>query len=333
MVGTVTIGIDLGGTFVRVGAFTPAGELLAVAQAEIEAQRSPEHGLGLIMSLIAGLLDDLAAHGRRLTLSGIGFGATGPVYPELGIIDNPYTLPTWDNVSIFPPLQERFGVPLVLENDADVAALGEYWVGAGRGVARLYAITVGTGIGAAFIYNGRIYRGINGAHPDGGHHVIDPSGPLCYCGLRGCWESLAAGPAIARQARAGLDKQPDSLLLELAAGRPEQIDARLVAQAARAGDALATAVMEQAAEHFSLGVANIIMLFVPDMIVLSGGVMESLDLFQPALDEMVAAIDVMVPAHQVRIVPAHLGYHAGLYGAAYAVMQKIGLPPGQNGPA
>lgn len=328
MAGTVTIGIDLGGTFVRVGAFTDGGELLAVTQAEIEAARSPEYGLGLIMSLIAGLLDDLAAQGRQVTLRGIGFGSTGPVYPELGIIDNPFTLPTWENVSIFPPLQERFGVPVALENDADVAALGEYWMGAGRGVARLYAITVGTGIGAAFIYNGRIYRGVNGAHPDGGHHVIDPRGPLCYCGQHGCWESLASGPAIARQARAGLDQHPRSLLHELACGEAERVDARLVSEAARAGDPLATAVMAQAAASFSLGVANVIMLYLPDVIVLSGGVMESLDLFWPALQERVAAMDVMVPASQVRIVPAELGYHAGLYGAAYAVMQKTDPRPG-----
>jgi len=318
------IGIDLGGTFVRVGAFDSQGTLLSVDQAPIEAQRGPQVGLSRIISLIEKALGELPS---KYTLAGIGFGSTGPVYPEQGIIDNPYTLPTWENVSIFNPLIERFGVPVTLENDADVAALGEYWMGAGRGIKRLYAITVGTGIGAAFILNGRIYRGVTGAHPDGGHQVIDPSGPKCYCGLSGCWESLASGPAIARQAQAQIGQYPQSLLSEMAEGNVSRIDARMVAQAARAGDPLAETVMQRAAEHFSLGVANIIILFLPDMIVLSGGVMESIDLFEPALEQMVKTIDVMVPASQVHIVHAQLGYHAGLYGAVFAVIQKVnGLP-------
>jgi glucokinase len=327
MIEPVFIGIDLGGTYVRVGAFTPQGEMLAVDQAPIEARRGPRAGVERIIALIETMLGELASQGRRFDLAGIGFGSTGPVYPELGIIDNPYTLPTWENVSIFEPLYERFGVPLTLENDADVAALGEYWMGAGQGVKRLYAITVGTGIGAAFILDGRIYRGLNGAHPDGGHQVIDPSGPQCYCGLRGCWESLAAGPAIARQARDRIDESPDSLLLEMCSGDATQIDARMVAKAATQGDPLAVSVMERAAEYFSLGVANIIILFVPEMIVLSGGVMNSLDLFTPALDRMTTDIDVMVPARQVLIVPAQLGDRAGLYGAAWSVIQKVNGTP------
>jgi glucokinase len=323
----VYIGIDLGGTYVRVGAFSPQGEMFAIDQAPIEARRGPRAGLDRIISLIEATLAKLESHDRRFDLGGIGFGSTGPVYPELGIIDNPYTLPTWENVSIFEPLQARFSAPVSLENDADVAALGEYWMGAGRGVKRLYAITVGTGIGAAFILDGRIYRGLNGAHPDGGHQVIDPSGPQCYCGLRGCWESLAAGPAIARQARERIGESPDSLLLKMCSGDATQIDGRMVAQATVQGDPLAASVMERAAWHFSLGVANIIILFLPDMIVLSGGVMNSLDLFMPALERMTTDIDVMVPARQVRIVPAQLGDRAGLYGAAWSVIQKVNGTP------
>jgi glucokinase len=323
----VYIGIDLGGTYVRLGAFDAEGNLLAIDQALIEAQRGPQAGLARIISLIEAMLDGLVAQGGHFELAGIGFGSTGPVYPETGVIDNPYTLPTWENVSIFEPLQTRFGAPLTLENDADVAALGEYWMGAGRGVKRLYAITVGTGIGAAFILDGRIYRGVTGAHPDGGHQVIDPSGPQCYCGLRGCWESLASGPAIARQARARIDEYPNSMLLEMTGGNPAHIEARQVAEAAVTGDPLGLAVMEQAARYFSLGVANFIILFLPDVIVLGGGVMDSLDLFRPALERMTADIDVMVPARKVRIVPAQLGYHAGLYGAAWSVMQKVNGTP------
>ena len=118
-----------------------------------------------------------------------------------GTINNPYTLPTWEDVPIVDFLVDRFGVPVSLENDADAAALGEYWQGAGRDVQRLCAVTVGTGIGTAYILHGKIVRGNGGWHPEGGHMIIDPSGPQCYCGAKGCWESLASGSAIALFAR------------------------------------------------------------------------------------------------------------------------------------
>jgi glucokinase len=316
----ILIGLDIGGTVVRAGAFTPQGELLAVRETPIEAARGPEAGLQRIRILIEETLAGDALP-PAAELIGIGIGCTGPLDPLRGTINNPYTLPTWENVPIIEWLRERFNVPITLENDADVAALGEYWMGAGHGVGRLYAITVGTGIGTALIYDGQIYRGLDGSHPDGGHQAIDPSGPLCYCGARGCWESLASGSAIARIAvEAGWT--PVGASLRLAPTDPTQITARLVAEAALAGDPLAIQIMEKAAYYFSLGVVNIITLFVPQVIVLSGGVMKSAELFMPALQRAIQQNNVMVPASQVRILPAQLGYYAGLYGAAYTILQK-----------
>ena len=121
-----------------------------------------------------------------------------------GLILNPGTLPGWVDVPIADYLAERFQAPACLENDADAAALGEYWMGAGRGVSRLYAVTVGTGIGTACILDGGVYRGQNGFHPEGGHQIVDPTGPECYCGGKGCWESWASGTAIADAARRAL---------------------------------------------------------------------------------------------------------------------------------
>ncbi len=312
----IVVGIDLGGTHVRAGAFDAAGDLLAMRETPIEAQRGAQAGLQRIEQLVEQVWRESGAE----WLAGIGIGCTGPVDVALGVINNPYTLPGWENVPIVSRLQERFSAPVTLENDADVAALGEYWRGAGQSIRRLYAVTVGTGVGTALIMDGQIYRGLNNAHPDGGHIVIDPAGPPCYCGANGCWESLCAGPAIARMAR-----QADlsgSILLAMANGAPEQIDARLVAEAARRGDPLASAVIRRAAYYFSLGIVNVITLFVPEMIVLSGGVMRSADLFLPVLREVIARHSVMVPAAEVRIEPAQLGAYAGLYGAAYTIWSK-----------
>jgi glucokinase len=346
----IVIGVDLGGTLVRAGAFDLQGKLLAQREAPIEAARGPEAGLERIEALIVGLLHFVSSTKtfRLSLLRGIGIGCSGPVDPDKGLINNPHTLPTWENVPVVAWMQDRFTVPVRLENDADVAALGEYWLGAGKNVRRLYAITVGTGIGAALVIDGQIYRGLGGSHPDGGHQVIDPSGPPCYCGAHGCWESLASGSAIARMAREAVNAWknetmsvmknvgatresplPDTPLLDsplsdsiLRNIDPSQIDARMVAEAALAGDPLAMQVMKKAAHYFSLGVVNVVTLFVPEVIVLSGGVMKSAALFIPAIEAAMLRHNVMVPAAKVRILPAQLGHLAGLYGAAYTVVQS-----------
>lgn len=314
----ILVGIDLGGTYVRVGVFNSDGELLQVYQQPIEAHFGGEAGVHRIVDLV-----DRAVNESGGRLIGIGMGATGPVDSENGLIQNPYTLPGWANVPILKPLKDRFGVPAILENDADVAALGEYWAGAGRGVKRLYAVTVGTGIGTAFILNGHIYRGQGGIHPEGGHHIVNPSGPLCYCGAHGCWEAEAAGPAIAGRARNFIMNGAPSSLLEMAAGEPDRITAFMVAEAAQAGDELAVRVMDMTAFYLGVGIVNCISMFFPETIVLSGGVMKSSGLLLPGIREVVQKHNIMHPVERVSIVTAKLGYHAGLYGAAYAILQLL----------
>lgn len=313
----IVIGVDLGGTHVRAGAFNSEGQLLAARQVPIQAAQGPQVGLQRIRDLIEAVWD----LSKNKALLGIGVGSTGPVDPQRGIINNPFTLPGWENVSIVAWLSEAFRVPVTLENDADVAALGEYWRGAGRSVRRLYAVTAGTGIGTALIIDGQIYRGMDGLHPEGGHIILDPAGPPCYCGGRGCWESLCAAPAIAQQARQA--NLRDSLLLELAEGDSERIDARLVAEAARRGDPIALAVMDRVAYYFSLGIVNVILALTPEMIVLGGGVMKSADLFMPRLRQTIASHAVILPAEKVRLEVAQLGDYAGLYGAAYTIWSTL----------
>ncbi len=296
----IAIGIDLGGTLVRVGAFDLEGQLIGQNEASI-ASIPPESGLNLIEHLIQAMVGSVNAP----SLLGIGIGATGPVDAVHGIINNPYTLEGWSNVPIVERLNKTFNVRVRLENDADAAALGEYWQGAGRNAKRLYAVTVGTGVGTSLIVDGEIYRGMDGSHPEGGHQLIDPNGPECYCGHRGCWESLISGSAISSQARDTLNMDADS-----------------IAEAARAGNPAALAIMQKAARDFSLGIVNIISLFVPDVLVLSGGVMKSADLFLPTLEQTLKTPNPMVPFDRVHILPAQLGYYAGLYGGAYMILRE-----------
>jgi len=312
----VVVGVDLGGTVLRAGAFDAQGNMLAVRETPIEAAHGPESGLRKMQGLIEQVWTDSGAG----SLVGIGIGATGPVDPIHGSINNPFTLPTWENVQVFEWIEKAFSVPITLENDADVAALGEYWKGAGQATQRLYAVTVGTGVGTALILDGEIYRGLDGSHPEGGHMVLDPSGPLCYCKMHGCWESLCAGPAIEQQARKA--DLTGSRLLEMAAGERDKIEARMVFEAARMGDAAALSIVDTFTCYFIQGILNVCILFVPEVIVLGGGVMRSADLFLPRLERALQAYTEMVPAHRVHILPAKLGYYAGLYGAAYTIWSK-----------
>lgn len=298
----IVVGIDLGGTTVRAGVLTRAGDLLYTASTPIEAALGPQTGLARIERLV----EQVVGAAGDVSLQAIGIGSTGPVDRVRGAIQNPYTLPTWEDVDIVHPLAHHFHVPVTLDNDANAAALGEYWLGAGQGAARLYLFTVGTGVGTAFVFNGAIYRGQGGIHPEAGHMLVDPSGPQCYCGGRGCLESLIAGPSIAHWARTwALD---DAL--------PQ--DARQIADLARGGHRAAQTVIERAAGYLALGLINAIMLLVPDVVLFGGGVMQNYDLFEPVLQAAVTRHSVLVPGAVVRLAPARLGDKAGVVGAGYA---------------
>ncbi|MEW5869881.1 MAG: ROK family protein [Chloroflexota bacterium] len=313
----ILIGVDLGGSNVRAGALTPGGEMISWRETPIQAALGPQAGVQRISDLITSVVAD-----SQQPLLGIGVGSTGPLDRERGRIQNPYTLPGWEDVDIVNQLRESFHVPVAFENDADAAALGEAWQGAGRGalaegLPRLVMVTIGTGVGTGIVLDGKIYRGVGGMHPEGGHFILDPTGPACYCGAHGCWESLVAGPAIAAFARqaGGIES---SQLCALCAGHPEQIEAAQVFEAARQGDALARRIVDRTADYIALGLVNLIMLYLPDIIVLTGGVMRSYDLMEAHIREVIARHDVVVPARQVQIQMAQLGQQAGMYGAARA---------------
>jgi glucokinase len=315
----IAIGIDLGGTNVRAGAVTPAGELLGWQTAPIRATEGPAAGVERILLLIESLLASLPGETHLL---GIGMGSTGPLDRERGLIQNPYTLPGWADVDVLSPIWARFNVPVTLENDADVAALGEAWVGAGRGMKRLAAVTVGTGIGFAMIIDGQIYRGMDGVHPEGGHMLIDPAGPECYCGAHGCWEVLVAGPAIGRLA-SEMAAELGGQMLALANGDPAKVNARTLIAAARQGDPTALAAVDRVARYLGIGLLNIMLIFYPDGIVLSGGVMEEYDLFAPGIQAVIAAQHGMVPAERVQILQTRLNGQSGVLGAARAILNEI----------
>lgn len=312
------IGIDLGGTNVRVGAVTPQGELLASKSTLINASQSPKVGLEKILSLITEVRGQIA----EIPLIAIGVGSTGPIDRERGLIQNPYTLPTWSDVDILSPLSQRFNVPAILENDADAAGLGEAWVGAGKDYKSLVQVTVGTGIGVAFIQNGQIFRGKNGLHPEGGHIILDLNGPIDYCGAHGCWEILASGPAMEHLAQKISAKQ-GGLMLQMCNNELDKLNGQMIVKAARMGDPAAISVISQMGRYHGLGIVNIMLMYLPNCIVLGGGVMEEFDLFLPQINSVLAQHNIMVPATEIKILPSQLRGQAGIFGAANAALSFL----------
>ena len=296
--------VDIGGTKIAVGVVDEDGRVLARGECPTDAQRGLADGLRRITELLRQTTTQ--ADGR---LRGIGIGCTGPVHPRLGTIGNVEFLPGWEGASLAGALSQALGVPAAIENDADAAALGEWAWGTGRGTNAFLLVTVGTGIGVGVIINGKLYRGVDGAHPELGHHVIDPSGPGCFCGARGCWESMACGPAMERWAQANHPQ-----------GR--RLSARELCSLADQGDAYAQEAVQRTARYLGLGIANLVTLFAPQMIALGGGLLQSHHLFLPAIHETVRRNCGLVPHAQVIIVPASLGADAGLAGAAQVWLSR-----------
>ena len=293
--------VDIGGTKIAVGMVDNTGKVLA----RTEAPTDPERYAAGIDS-IARMLREAAARAAA-EISGIGMGATGPVDPMKGEFGEVDFLPGWRGKSPVKDLAQIFNVSVALENDGDAAALAEAGWGAGRNRSRLIYVTVGTGIGGGIILDGKLYRGVDGAHPEVGHHVVDPAGPPCSCGFRGCWESLAAGPAMVAW-------------LESHAPRDyphrQGITAKRICELARQGDAIAVEAVEHEAFYLGLGLANLINLFTPDAIVLSGSVMKSASLFLHRIRAVISTGCRFVPAEKTHLTLASLGEDANLIGAA-----------------
>jgi len=295
--------VDIGGTKIAVGMVDGEGRVASRQQAPTDT-RSYAAGLETIARLLRETAESAGA-----VLDGIGIGSTGPVDPFTGRFGEVDFLPGWRGHNIAKDLGNTFCVSVALENDADAAAMAEAAWGAGKNKTRLIYVTVGTGIGGGIVFDGKLYRGVDGSHPEIGHQVIDPAGPQCSCGFRGCWESLAAGPAMVAWFQA--NSSSDDL-------RRNKLTAKGICDQARDGSPLAEQAVAREARYLGLGIANLINLFAPDVIVLSGSVMKSAPLFLDGIREVISGGCRFVPFEKTEIVLASLGEDANLIGAARA---------------
>jgi glucokinase len=309
----VIAAVDIGGSKIAVGMVNDEGQVLA----RVESPTYAEQGYLAARGRIEVMLRQVSVEaGTRIT--GIGIGCTGPVNPLNGEIGDVNFFPHWKGENPVADLSRIFDVSVAMENDADASALAEASWGEGRGKERLIYITVGTGIGAGLIFDGKLYRGAGQSHPEIGHHVIDPSGPKCMCGFRGCWESLAAGPSMTAWFEA---EAPAQLILT-------GLTAKKICALAVEGNPLAIRAVQRESYYLGLGIANLISMFVPNSIVLSGGVMQSAELFLPGIKKVVGEGCRYVLSENVEITTASLGANTNLIGAARVWHHRFAQPGG-----
>jgi glucokinase len=260
--------LDLGGTKILVLIAGTAGDVLASERVPTEADEGPD---AVIDRMVEALRTASREAGSNLEeIAAVGVSAPGPIDLEAGIVTSPPNLPGWHNVPLAAILRERLGRPVVLENDANCAALGEHGFGAGRGYRHMIYITISTGIGGGIIIDNRLYAGASGAAGEVGHIGVQPDGPTCAAGHPGCLEAFAAGSGIAARAaemiEAGL--LPRTALL---ASQAPPLSAEDVFQAGQQGEAEAAALIERAGHYFGIGLASLINIFNPQAIVIGGG--------------------------------------------------------------
>lgn len=315
------LGIDLGGTKILTSVVNARGGMLSRDRTATPAAEGP----GAVIEAMA------ASAGRALegaslsmdAISAVGIGAPGLSDSKAGILFTSPNLPGWKDVPLRDILRDKMKKKAFLVNDGNAAALGEYFFGAAKGVRHFIYITISTGIGGGIVVDGKILTGSRGTAGEVGHMTIADEGPPCHCGNRGCWEALASGTALAGEARRRIEAGAETAILGLAGGRIEGVTAQTVQSAAEKGDRLAHELILRTARYFGVGLANLINIFNPAMIVIGGGLSNMGDrLLQPAYR---AAEERTFPQAYgaVRFVPAALGRDSGVLGAAAFALDEL----------
>jgi glucokinase len=317
----LAMGIDLGGSKILAAVVDSHGEILSSDESVTPATKERD---AIIQSIVESAHRALKQAVVAISdIYAIGMGAAGISNPEAGILFSSPNLPGLRNVLLRDIMQERLGKRTFLINDADAAGLGEFYFGAGRGVRNFIYVTLSTGIGGAIVIDGKIYTGAIGAAGEVGHMTIDANGPICNCGNRGCWETLASGTALAREARKRIEGGVRTSILECADRDIEKVTPEAIHSAAQQGDNLAKELIARTAYYVGVGLANLINIFNPELIVIGGGLSNIGDiLLKPAFK--VAGERAFKEAFQaVRFASAGLGRHSGVLGAAAFALEEM----------
>lgn len=322
----VILGIEMGATHLAVALTNLRGEILSWEQRTHATRDDPEGTRKLMLELCQACMR--ARPGNAAHLVGICVAVPSPVDPASPDELSEVVLPSWQGQGGFEVLGDHYGVPLWIDNDANLGALAEGWWGAGRGVDDFAYIKIGMGVGAGYMLGGKIYRGAKGVAGEIGHLVIDPyGGAPCVCGLRGCLVTLVGAPALVKQAREGLPKYPDSCLAN------GELSVDVLHTAALDGDPLAVQIAEEAAEHLGIAVAGMVNLMNPARVILGGGLVRLGELLVRPMRETLEKRTLVGSMNPANIVLSTLGPRSVAIGAATLVLQSALARPTHFPPA
>ena len=329
-----SIGVDLGGTNLRIAAISTDGRLLEKITLGVKVALGRDHVIGEMCDAILGLTDKYRGSGKFV---GAGIGVPGIIDMEAGMMRKSANLPGWSDYPVRDEIERRVGAKVFLDNDAKMAAIGEQWLGAGRGVDNMVMVTLGTGIGGAIILNGKVFYGMNGMAGEFGHVTIEPDGVPCGCGNHGCAERYASATAVVRMAREAIESGHAPALARLA-GSGAEFSAKSIYDLATAGNEDAQRIYNRFGRALGMLLADLVNILNLDMFVIGGGVLSAWDAFAPTMFAELrersliyaatAPVDPLAkregasaelkpyPQKKTIITQALLGSDAGLFGAA-----------------
>jgi len=313
--GRVLVGIDLGGTNIKVGLVSPEGRLLGEKRAPTDVPRGAKAAADAMVRLANELLVERGLSVQDVAAAGIG--SPGPLNTRTGRIVKTPNLVGWDDAPLASWVAEGLGVPAFLEGDANAACWGEHWIGAGRGVENMVMITLGTGVGGAVIVNGELVRGVDDTGGHIGHVVVEPGGYQCGCGSKGCLEAYASAPATARRFLEAVKRGETSSLAPT-----EGLTAGDVHKAATAGDALARRTIELTGWYLGIVLGGLANVLNPELCCVSGGMINAGEMLFGPMRESVREHSFPLPGKRLKIVPAELGEPAGIIGAAGCALTR-----------
>lgn len=321
MIEKLILGVDIGGTKIAAAIVTEEGKITARGSGPTSAQAGPETVIDNIFAIIDKVISSANVAPRQLSC--IGIAAAGIIDSENGkVIFSPH-LPGWREVPLRDIVHKRFNIPAFLGNDASLAALGEWYFGVKKQVANLIYVTVSTGIGGGIICNGRLYTGVLGTAGEIGHMTIDVNGPRCNCGSAGCWETLASGTALAGEAVRQIKGGAATVITELVGDDLSKVDAKIVFQAAKQRDKLANELISRLGYYLGVGLANLVNIFNPELILIGGGVSKMGDLLLEPAKKVVKERAFATPANAVQIKPALLGDDSSILGSAAFALDNL----------
>ncbi|MCP4639070.1 MAG: ROK family glucokinase [bacterium] len=317
----VVVGVDLGGTNVKTAVCSAEGKLLSKDSRPTDADQGQDVVLDRMVEGVEAALDG-AGLTREDTLA-VGMGVPGPMNWQTGLLYSPPNLPGWKNVPVADLMRERLGLPVFVDNDANVAAYGEFWSGAGLGVDSMVLLTLGTGVGGGIVVFGKLLRGVDGTAAEIGHLCVARDGRQCNCGAKGCLEAYASVTGMLRTAVEGIESGRETVLTDLCGGDLKKLTGKMVSDGIAQGDDFAAWVMHETAVWLGTGIGSLMNLLNPEKVVLAGGMIAAGDVLFNPIRETALAQSFEVPSKRAEIVSAGLGADSGVIGAAGCALARL----------